>query len=256
MTRPDGRIFVGVSFKLYFDLARTAAWCAQVADLAATHPAVTSGRAELVVLPSYLAIHDAVAAFSGTTVAIGAQDLFWEDRGPFTGAVSGADVREAGCTYVEVGHLERRQLFGEDDDAVNRKTHAAWRNGLVPLLCVGELTRQPAVDAAADCVRQLAAGTAGVDGATRPLVVAYEPAWAIGADQPASRQHIATVVSALRDRLSHVPALAAARVVYGGSAQSDLLSELHGVTDGVFLGRYAHDAMTVKAVLDEILPLT
>jgi triosephosphate isomerase len=88
----------------------------------------------LIVLPSFPSLPEVLSIFAGTAVEVGAQDLFWEDRGPYTGAVSGADLRQIGCSYVEVGHVERRRVFGEDNKVASRKLTAALRNGLTPII--------------------------------------------------------------------------------------------------------------------------
>ena len=126
---------------MYFGPARAQAYCAALASLAARHPDVASGATELVVLPSFVAIPAALSAAGTTHLQVGAQDLATEDAGAFTGEVSGAELAELGVTHVEVGHAERRRLFGEDDAVVRAKTASALRNGLVPLLCVGEASR-------------------------------------------------------------------------------------------------------------------
>ncbi len=246
---------IAVSLKMYFDPRRTHEWCRQLADLAGHHPAVRDGLVSLVVLPAVTALTAAVDLFRGTKVEVGAQDLFYEDRGPFTGGISGADLRQLGCSYAEVGHIERRRVFGESDRVVNLKTHAAWRNGLTPLLCVGERERTSTVLAAQECVRQLESAVEGLDTRVgcRSLVVAYEPAWAIGGTAPATSAHVSAVTHELRSRLRAHHLLMEASIIYGGSAREGLLTDLGGAVDGLFLGRYAHDASAVAAVLDEML---
>jgi triosephosphate isomerase len=231
---------IGISLKMYFGRARTAEWCRAVAGIARSHPAVTDGLARLVVLPSDPYLLDASAVFASTPVRIGGQDIFWEDEGPFTGEVSGAQLRELGCDYVEIGHAERRRLFGEDDEVIAAKTAAALRNGLKPILCVGEQRRSTVEAAAAECVAQLHS--------SGPVVVAYEPVWAIGADEPASPGYIAAVCRALRSHVS-------GPVIYGGSAKPGLLTQLGEGVDGLFLGRFAHDPSAVAAILDEVVDL-
>ena len=207
---------IGISLKMYFGRARTAEWCRAVAGIARSHPAVTEERARLVVLPSHPYLIEASVLFAATQVRIGGQDLFWEDEGPFTGEISGAQLRELGCDYVEIGHAERRRIFGEDDEIIAAKTAAAFRNGLTPLLCVGE-ERRSSVDAAtAECVAQL---DSALSTAAGPVVVAYEPQWAIGAAEPASPPYIAPVCTALRSHLSRSP-FTRSHVIYGGSAQA------------------------------------
>lgn len=238
---------IGISLKMYFGRARTVEWCRAVAGIARSHPAVTDERVRLVVLPSHPYLLEVGSVFASTPVRIGGQDLFWEDEGAFTGEVSGAQLRELGCDYVEIGHAERRRIFGEDDAVVAAKTAAAFRNGLTPLLCVGEERRSSVEDATAECVAQLDSALSTASG---PVVVAYEPVWAIGAAEPASPPYIAAVCNALRSHLS-----SRGQVIYGGSAKPGLLTELGDGVDGLFLGRFAHDPSAVATILDEVVAL-
>lgn len=250
-------VTLGVGLKMYFDPAGTAAWSAAVAELARTHDAVVDGLVDLFVLPSFPMIPATVAAFAGTRVQVGAQDLLWEDRGAFTGGVSGLDLVALGCTHVEVGHAERRRVFGEDDEVIGSKLAAAVRTGLTPVFCVGERERAAPDAAVADCVAQLSTALATLPPDRGPvsLVVAYEPEWAIGADEPAGVDHVRAVTSQLRDHLATAPQVGSARVIYGGSAGPGLLPQLAGAADGLFLGRFAHDPAAVALMLDEALEL-
>lgn len=254
MTAP---VTIGISLKMYFGPAATADWSAAIAEIARTHEAVVGGHVQLFVLPSFPMIPATVAAFAGTRVEVGAQDLTWEDRGAFTGGVSGLDLRALGCRFVEVGHAERRRVFGEDDRIVRAKLAAAVRTGLTPVFCVGERERVSPKAAADDCAGQLIAALDGLpsghDGTA--LVVAYEPEWAIGAKRPAGTDHVRAVTSSLRRRLASMPGPATPRVIYGGSAGPGLLPQLWGAADGLFLGRFAHDPAAVARVLDEALAL-
>lgn len=245
-------ILLGVSLKLYLDIAASEAWAHGVAATAARHPAVVDGSVRLFALPSLPALHAVRASFVGTPVEVGAQDLHWEDRGAFTGAVSGADLRDAGCTFVEVGHAERRTLFGETEEIVARKLAAAVRNSMTPILCIGETHEGPVEDAVATSTAQLAAALSGLDGTVRgDLVVAYEPVWAIGRPRPAAPEHVARVVAALRAVLDRDTRIAASWVIYGGSAQSGSLSELGDGVDGLFMGRFAHDPADFTRIVNE-----
>src|SRR5689334_8054770 len=115
---------VAISLKMYFGHQRAQDYCAALAALAARRPDVASGATELVVLPTFLAIPAALSAAGSTRLRVGAQDLAVEDAGAFTGEVSGAELAEIGVTHVEVGHAERRRLFGESDEVVRAKTAA------------------------------------------------------------------------------------------------------------------------------------
>ena len=124
---------------MYFGYERTLEYCREVATIAFAHPAVQSGDIELFVLPTLPVLPEAARILGLAGAAAGAQDIFWEDQGPYTGEVGGKTVAELGGRYAEVGHAERRRIFGEDDRIIGLKTAAAYRNGLTPVLCVGEL---------------------------------------------------------------------------------------------------------------------
>ncbi|ASR35835.1 triose-phosphate isomerase [Prauserella marina] len=235
---------LGISLKLYFSHARTLEWSRDVAALA-SHAAIEGGHAELFVLPSFPSIPAVAEIFAGTPIRVGSQDLSAEDGGAFTGEVGGPLLRELGCTYAEVGHAERRRRHGEGDAIVAAKTKAALRNDLVPVLCVGEPDRVPSADAAEHCAAEVESALGGSPG---PVLVAYEPHWAIGAARPAPESHITEVCGTLKDRLG-------VRVIYGGSAGPGLLTRLGTSVDGLFLGRFAHDPAAVGKVLDEALAL-
>lgn len=248
---------IGVSLKMYFGQRQTVDWCRTVAGLAARHPAVTRDAVELFVLPAAPMIAPALRIFAGTPVGVGAQNLHCADSGAFTGEVSGALLREMGCRYAEVGHAERRRLFGEDNRTAAAKVAACWRNGLIPVLCVGEPSQMPPRQAAAACVAQACEvlGHAG-DGTPRRAVLAYEPHWAIGRAEPAPVRHIRDVTSCLRRWLATREELAGSRVIYGGSAGRGLLTSVRDSVDGLFLGRFAHDPAAVEAILDEAQAVT
>jgi triosephosphate isomerase len=248
-------LLIGVSLKMYFGRRLTAQWCRSVADMATRHPALRDGHVKLVVLPSFPYLIEALDIFAETPVYIGGQDLYSSDEGAFTGEVSGAQLAELGCRYVEVGHAERRRIFGENDALIAAKTAAAYRNHLTAILCIGETRRSSGTAAVKECLAQMdSALTMSVDdAATGPMAVAYEPQWAIGADEPASPDHITTVSKALRSHLDSMPQFAGSQVIYGGSAGPGLFTELKAGVDGLFLGRFAHDPAAVELILDETL---
>ena len=252
-------VTIGVSLKMYFGQSEARAWFARVAELVRSPQggAVRDGAVELFVIPGYLAIASARDAFAGTPVLVGAQDLSTEDSGAFTGEVSPSELAEIGVRVAEVGHAERRRLFGETDQVVAAKTAAALRNGIVPVLCLGETERGSAEDAAAFVVAQLQDALAGA--ASGRVIVAYEPVWAIGAAEPATVEHIAPVARAVRGALDALPDRAGSSVVYGGSAGPGLLTRLSqgadGSVDGLFLGRFAHDPAALGEVLAEAAQL-
>jgi triosephosphate isomerase len=244
---------IGVSLKMYFGYRRTLEYCCDVAAVALAHPAVQNGEIELFILPGLPALPQAARILGAAGAAAGAQDIFWEDEGAFTGEVSGRTVAELGGRYAEVGHAERRRIFGEDDRTIGLKTAAAYRNGLTPVLCVGEQQPGSIEEAIRSC-------TADIDAAlnrARSLapagrtIVAYEPQWAIGAPEPATAGYISGVITGLDAHLRSLPGQADSRVIYGGSAGPGLIGRLDDAVAGLFLGRFAHDPQALKTILDE-----
>lgn len=251
--RPIPEAIIGVSLKMYLGYERTLQWCREVAAIAAGHPAVAAGSIELFVLPSLPALPEAARILGPAGAAAGAQDIFWEDQGPFTGEVGGRLIGEAGGRYAEVGHAERRQLFDEDWHTIGLKTAAAYRNRLTPVLCVGEPGRGSAAAAVSVCAAEIDAvlRRAASLGPLGRTIVAYEPQWGIGAPEPAEPAFISEVVRGLDRQLRRLPGQEESRVIYGGSAGPGLLGQLDPAVAGLFLGRFAHDPAALRTVLDE-----
>lgn len=246
------RPVVGVSLKLYFGLAETRKWLADVAALSGT-AGLADRPVDLFVLPSFPALADARELLAGTGVAFGAQDVHWAESGAWTGEVSAGMLVEAGATYVEVGHAERRAHFGETDATVRAKTRAATAAGLIPVICAGERDGADRARAVEETLTQV---RAALDGALpgSELVIAYEPVWAIGAADPAPAEHVLTVATAIRACLDAHDVRA--RLIYGGTAGPGTYERLSaGPVDGLFLGRLAHDTEGLHRVLDEIVPV-
>ena len=186
---------------------------------------------------------------------VGAQNLFWEDKGAFTGEVSGVMLRELGCRYVEVGDAERRRLLGESNEIVAFKVAAAVRNSLLPVICVGETERSDMEQASAFCITELSAALqyATNNRALGPIVEAHKSEYGrSGPPALAPPEHIRHVCRELRRWVaSPSPGLPGSRVIYGGSAGHGLLSRLAHSVDGLFLGRFVHDPQGFEAIRDE-----
>jgi triosephosphate isomerase len=247
------RFTIGSSLKMYFGHHEQVDWTRRVADIASAHPAVRSGLVEPFVIPTFPSIPAVHALAAPAGLLVGAQDVHWEDTGAYTGEVSAAELSEIGVGLVEIGHAERRSMFGETDSSAALKVQASLRHGLVPVLCIGEEERgghAPAIEA---CLRQLEAclAVSRREGTAGRIIVAYEPVWAIGRPEPAPDPHIRAVTGALRARLSDDGLLKEARVIYGGSAGPGLLTRIAPDVDGMFLGRFAHDPAAFGAILDE-----
>ncbi|MDB4975477.1 MAG: Triosephosphate isomerase [Myxococcaceae bacterium] len=192
--------------------------------------------AEVVVAPVFTALTTVREALAGSHVALSAQDVYWQDKGAFTGEVSAPLLKDVGCTYCIIGHSERRQFFGETDETVRKKTRALISHGLAPILCIGESLEQREQGATIGVViGQLAAGIAGIsDAELHKLVVAYEPVWAIGTGKTATPGDAQLVHAAIRGYLTHERGEAFAqgvRLLYGGSVKADNAKELLAQTD-------------------------
>jgi triosephosphate isomerase len=191
---------------------------------------------DIMIAPGFTALEATAAALKGSGVELGAQDLFWETEGAFTGQVSPKMLSAAGCRYVIIGHSERRQYFGETDETVNRKIRAAVKAGLVPVMCVGESGKErdagltlPVLDKQVkDGLKSMVADELG------SLVIAYEPVWAIGTGQTATAeqaQEAHRFIRSLVEGLLGTKLAAAVRILYGGSVKPENISELMAMTD-------------------------
>lgn len=243
---------VAVSLKMYFERERTLDYCRQVAAVADRTPAVGSGQVRMAVYTDFLTTEAASRILADSPVLLGAENLAPADRGAYTGEVSGADLAALGVRTVEVGHFERRTIFAEGEAMVAAKTQAALRNGMIPMLCVGEPERTDPAEAAAACLAHVRSAIGG-EPTDADLWVGYEPYWAIGAPAPAPVPYVQDVCHHLRAGLAELAP--AASVVYGGSAGPGLLTELGDAVDGVFLGRFAHDPAALAAVVEEAAAL-
>jgi triosephosphate isomerase (TIM) len=242
-------LYIGVSLKMYFGYGAGLDWFRHVAATSAVHPAVVAGDIVLFVVPTHLQVMSAIDAFRGTPVLVGAQDGAAEDSGAFTGEVSAAELAEVGVRLVEVGHSERRDLFGENDEVVAAKTSAILRNAMTPLLCLGEPEGLSPREATEFVVAQL--HSALIQAPAGRVIVAYEPIWAIGGDEPAPVARVKEVCESLRVALRRLPGREGSAVIYGGAAQPGVLAAFHGHVDGLFLGRFAHDPDALWEVVDE-----
>ncbi len=242
------RPVVGVSLKLYFGLAQTRAWLAEVAALRDALTALPR-PVDLFVLPAFPALADARDLLAGTGIGYGAQDVHWAENGAWTGEVSAGMLAETGARYVEIGHAERRRHFGETDETVAAKTRAATHAGLIPVICAGERRADGLADAVAETLTQVRAALSGAVPGSE-IVIAYEPVWAIGAREPAPAHHVRTVADAIRGALRDHDVRG--RLIYGGTAGPGTYTELDGAVDGLFLGRLAHDTEGLRKVVEEI----
>ena len=198
---------------------------------------------EVVLAPPFTAIHAMAQALAETATRVAGQDLHWEASGAFTGEVSAQMLKEAGASHVIVGHSERRHVFGETDEEVNRKVRAAIEAGLTPIVCVGEtLTERESDQTLAVLDRQLEGGLRGVTGAqVGDAIVAYEPVWAIGTGRVATPEQAQEAHAHIRSRLAQMfgnESGERCRIIYGGSVKPSNVAELSGQldVDGALVG--------------------
>jgi len=235
---------------MYKSHSETLQWLREMADRIAPLEATTENRVQLFVLPGFVALSDSQKILEGTGIGLGAQDMFFENSGPYTGEVSAADLLDVGCSYVEVGHKERRTIFAESDEAVSLKVAQAFAHNLVPIICVGESEHTNPQLAAETCLSQLDSSLqeSRAQGRSGPLVLAYEPYWAIGSTEPAPSDYINVVNQRLTSAISDYPG---STVIYGGSAGPGMLESVYPTARGLFLGRSAHNLDNVHAIIDE-----
>jgi len=207
--------------------------------------------AEAAVCPPAVLLKPIADALAGSDIALGAQDMFWEQKGAYTGQTSPLMLRDVGCKYVIIGHSERRgrfgaipgnwsdellQTFGDNDAVVNRKVHAAFANGLVPIMCCGETIGERERGITDEVVsEQIRAGLANLSAEqVAGMVIAYEPVWAIGTgktcDPAEGNRVIAIIRKVVGDLYGHAP-YDAVRIQYGGSATPDNIADIMAQSD-------------------------
>jgi triosephosphate isomerase len=227
MTRKQ---LIAGNWKLHNTLGEAVALATAVRDK------TSQSKGEVVVAPVFTALTAVRDALAGSHVGLSAQDVYWENKGAFTGQVSAPLLKDVGCTYCIVGHSERRQFFGESDETVRKKLRALIAAGIRPIFCVGESLEQREQGATVGVVLgQVAAGLAGIPSESlAQLVIAYEPVWAIGTGKTATPADAQTVHAALRAQLVHDRGAdfgAAIRILYGGSVKADNAAQLLGQPD-------------------------
>ncbi len=213
--------------------------------------------ADVTVAPPALSIPEVVAALRHTGIQVAAQNLHWAQKGAYTAELSAEMIVASGCTQVIIGHSERRQYFGETDQTVNKKVHAAFRAGLSPIVCVGEtLAQREAGDEVSVVEGQLEGGLAGVhEDDLQRVVLAYEPVWAIGTGRTASADQAQAMHSAIRQWLRRHYAggvVSNLRILYGGSVKPGNAALLLGQPDidGALVGGAALKAESFARIVE------
>ncbi len=226
------RIIIAGNWKMYKTASETAGF---VTGLSAKL-SEEAHSCEVIVAPPFTALSAAAQAARGSDIHVAAQNLYWESQGAYTGEISPGMIRDAGCSHVIIGHSERRQLFGETDETVNKKILAALAGDLIPIFCLGETLEEREAKRTFDVVSiQLKSGLANVPmGNPERLIIAYEPVWAIGTGVTATPEQAQEVHAHLRKELTEAAGSDFAervRILYGGSVKSSNARSLIGCTD-------------------------
>jgi triosephosphate isomerase len=213
-------------------------------------------RDQIVICPTYLAIDAAIHATKGSNVAVGAQDVYWQTEGAFTGEICASMLVAVGVTHVIIGHSERRQYFGETDDTVNLKLKSAVESGLIPIVCVGEVLEERDAGLTDDVLRRQSLRAFHKVSAKKAvnLVVAYEPVWAIGTGKTATPQMASDAHGIIRSQAAESFGQEFAeklRILYGGSVKPEnahaLMSEEE--IDGALVGGASLDPKSFAAIV-------
>lgn len=211
--------FIAGNWKMYMTIAEAKNLATAIVKASADLP-----EAEIVLAPPFTALSEVKKVLEDGSVQLAAQNLFWEEKGAFTGEVSAPMLKDAGCQYVIIGHSERRQYFGETDAGVNKKITAALKSGVFPILCIGESLAERERGETMDVIsRQIQGGLEGIAAEDfKSIVVAYEPVWAIGTGKTATPGQAEEVHSHIREKLAlryGIGPAECAIILYGGSVK-------------------------------------
>jgi len=211
---------------------------------------------EVAVCPPFTALEQVAEILKGTEIKLGAQNLFWEEEGAFTGEVSPLMLKDVGCEYVIIGHSERRQYFKETDEQVNRKVQTVLAHGLKPIVCVGETLEQREAGKTERLVEsQVQKALSGVEQARVPeIVIAYEPIWAIGTGRSSNGNDANQVIGLIRKTIAGIFNTETAekvRIQYGGSVKPQNIKEFMDETeiDGALVGGASLQVDSFKSIV-------
>jgi len=239
------------NWKMY----KTADEAAQTAQQLVERVAGVTG-VDIMIAPTYTALVPVFEVIQNSPVALGAQNLFWEDDGAYTGEISAPMLKSVGCQYGIIGHSERRQYFGETDETVNKKIQAALQVGLKPVFCVGETEEERASEQTLSVLdKQVKKGLEGlVSDQLDTLIIAYEPVWAIGTGKTATddqAQEVHQFIRSLVEKNFGTALSNSIRILYGGSVKPDNVAGLMSMPDidGALVGGASLDAESFSKII-------
>lgn len=249
--------FVAGNWKMNTD-SRTGVELAE--NIASGSIEIAGQSVTVAVCPPFVYLQSVAKALSSTNIGVGAQDVYFEPKGAFTGEVSPSMLKDVGCSYCLCGHSERRHVIGESDELINKKVNAAVSSGLLPILCVGELLEEREASQTNDVVtRHVKEGLAGLSAEKlQAVTIAYEPVWAIGTGLTASPNQAQEVHDFIRKLLAQIYDETMAeeiRILYGGSVKPDNAAQLMGQKDidGVLVGGASLKADDFLAIIKAAL---
>jgi triosephosphate isomerase len=225
------KALIAANWKMYKTPAEAKAFVDAFLPLVASH-----SRDEIALFPSPVLLPTVVAACNASNVAVGAQNIHFAEEGAYTGETSIGQLIAVGGTHTLIGHSERRQYFAETDEIVNKKLHTALKHGIIPIVCIGEVLEEREAGKTASVLQtQINGAFAGITAeAAAPIVIAYEPVWAIGTGKTATPEIAEDAHKVIRieiEKLLGAEAAAAMRILYGGSVKPDNVTALMAQPD-------------------------
>jgi triosephosphate isomerase (TIM) len=233
--------------------------CAEAVETAKKLAGFVSGASnvDVMIAPPFTALAPVHEAIKESSVMLGAQNIFWEKEGAYTGEISPGMLVSSGCRYVIIGHSERRQYFGETDETVNKKTRAAVNNNLVPVICIGETEKERETGNTFNILdKQIKMGLEGFSPDDLELIIlAYEPVWAIGTGKTATSAQAQEVHRFLRNLIESLfgkKIAGSVRILYGGSVKPENIGELMSMPDidGALVGGASLDAQKFASIIN------
>lgn len=221
----------------------------------------TQNKVETVICPTYLCLDKMSDKLKNSNIKLGAQNMYWEKNGAFTGEVSGEMLKDSGCEYVIIGHSERRQFFFENDISVNLKVKKALEIGLKPIMCVGETLEERENNKTDEIISlQVENGLKGLNIISKSgsLVIAYEPVWAIGTGKTCKSEEANRVIALIRNTLKKIFGTSVSenvRILYGGSVKPDNIKELVSMSDidGGLVGGASLEAKSFEKLVENVM---
>jgi len=218
---------------------------------------VKDSKCDIVVCPPFISLAAVLGAVKGSNIEVGAQNMHFEEQGAFTGEVSPVMLKALGVKYVIIGHSERRQYFGENDETVNKKVVSAFKHGLIPIMCVGETLLDREANKTFEIIEnQVKKDLKGISqDEIKNMIIAYEPIWAIGTGKTATSEDANQVIKFIRDKVSEMFGNGAAdemRIQYGGSVKSSTIKEQMAMSDidGALVGGASLKADEFAAIVN------